>query len=120
MEEKRITCIICPLGCTLVVKGEGTVIQSIEGFSCQRGETYGRDEFISPKRILTSSVRVEGGEAPLVAVRSNLPLPKELLFSCMDLIKRAVCKAPVYRRDILIKNILDTGVDIIASGGVKN
>jgi CxxC motif-containing protein len=120
MDEKQIICIICPLGCTIRVKGERGEIKSIEGFSCPRGEVYGRDEFISPKRILTSSVRIEGSETPLVPVRSNVSIPKEKLFPCMDLIKQKVCGVPVRQGDVLIPNILNTGADIIASGSVEN
>jgi CxxC motif-containing protein len=51
MEEKQMTCVICPLGCTIRVQGEGGNIRSIEGFFCPRGDVYGRDEFINPKRV---------------------------------------------------------------------
>ena len=51
----------------------------IEGHSCKRGEVYAREEFVSPKRILTTTIRVESGFLPLIPVRSDKLLPKERL-----------------------------------------
>ena len=113
--EKEIICTICPLGCRILVTGEGERIDSIEGFSCKRGEAYGRSEFAHPVRILTSTVRIEGAAEPLLAVRSASPLPKERIADCMEELRRVTVKAPVRRRDVIIPDILGTGVDIISS-----
>jgi len=119
MEKKYITCIVCPLGCRITVQGEGGMIDSIEGHGCKRGEQYARDEFIHPVRILTSSVKVKNGNVPLVPVRSDKPVPKEMLLKCMEEIKKAEVAAPVKYRDIVIENILGTGINIIATGGCR-
>ena len=76
-EEKKIVCITCPQGCLITVRGDAAEgkIESVEGFSCKRGKEYAETEFTHPARILTSSVRVEGGEAPLVAVRTRTAIP---------------------------------------------
>jgi CxxC motif-containing protein len=116
MAEKIITCIICPLGCDITVSGEGETIHSITGQKCKRGEEYARNEFIHPLRILTSTVKLSGSVEPLLAVRSNKPIPKELLLQSMDLIRTARAKAPVKRGDVIIPDILGTGADIVASG----
>ena len=61
---KDIRCIICPTGCLVHVENvNGELI--IEGHSCKRGEEYARDEFVAPKRILTTTMRVENGILPL-------------------------------------------------------
>ena len=117
MAEKRITCIICPIGCEITVCGEESRIDSIAGNTCKRGEAYARDEFIHPARILTSTVKVTGADVPLVAVRSSKPIPKELLLDCMEQIRKLEVKAPVKRYDPLIPNILGTGADIVATAG---
>ena len=119
MQQKKIICTVCPIGCNIIVRGEGEQIESMEGFGCKRGEAYARSEFSHPVRILTSTVKVEGGNAPLVPVRSSEPVPKDLLFKCMDEIRNLDVKAPVDRYDVLISNILGTGIDIIASGTVE-
>ena len=113
---KNITCIVCPTGCEITVTGEDKKISSIEGFDCKRGKTYAENEFISPARILTTSVKISGCIDPLVPVRSNMPLPMELLMPCMDEIKNKEAAAPVKSGDVLVKNILNTGVDIVATG----
>ena len=113
--EKEIICTVCPMGCSIRVSGEGERIDSIEGFSCPRGEKYGRSEFAHPVRLLTSTVRIEGAAEPLLPVRSSAPLPKELLFSCMDVLRNVTVQAPVRLHDVIVKNILGTGVDIISS-----
>ena len=115
MAEKRITCIICPQGCDIIVDGDGKQIRSMTGQACKRGETYATDEFIRPLRILTSTVKVSG-PVPLVAVRTNKPVPKEMLFRCMEEIRKVQAKLPVKRGDVLISNILDTGADLVATG----
>ena len=116
MAGKRITCIICPQGCDITVDGDGDTIHSMTGHECKRGETYARDEFIHPLRILTSSVKVCGSTVPLVAVRTNKSIPKELLFHGMQEIRKVQATAPVKRGDVIISNILGTGADLVATG----
>lgn len=119
MEEKKIICIICPIGCNITVRGEAECIECMEGYTCNRGEEYARNEFTHPVRILTSTIKVEGGITPLVPIRSNKPLPKELIFDCMRLIQNHNITAPVHSHDVLIPNIMGTGIDIIATGSVE-
>lgn len=113
--EKQITCIICPVGCEITVCGEGEHIDSIEGFSCKRGETYARTEFIHPVRILTSTVKMEGTREPLLPVRSSMPIAKELQLACIHELRKLTVHPPVARHQVLIANILNTGADIIAT-----
>ncbi len=111
---KDIRCIVCPTGCLVHVENvNGELI--IEGHSCKRGEEYAREEFIAPKRILTTTMRVENGFLPLIPVRSNFPLPKEKLKETLKEIAKTVVKAPIKMGDILIQNVVGLDVDIIAS-----
>lgn len=119
MKTSEITCTICPLGCRITVSGENGSIVSIEGAGCRRGEAYAREEFIQPKRILTSTALVTGSNAALVPLRSSKPVPKTLLHACMDEVRKLRLEAPVRRGDILIQNVLGTGCDIIATGSVE-
>jgi CxxC motif-containing protein len=112
--SKEIRCIVCPTGCIVhVEKINGELI--IEGHSCKRGEEYAREEFIAPKRILTTTMRVENGFLPLVPVRSEKPIPKEKLEDTLKEIAKQEAKAPIKMGDILIENILGLNVNIIAS-----
>jgi CxxC motif-containing protein len=112
--SKEIRCIICPTGCLVHVENvNGELI--IEGHSCKRGEEYGREEFIAPKRILTTTIRVENGFLPLIPVRSDKPLPKERLQEALKEIAITKIKAPIKMGDILLKDILGLEANIIAS-----
>ena len=111
---KDIRCIICPTGCLVHVENvNGELI--IEGHSCKRGEEYGREEFISPKRILTTTMRVENGFLPLIPVRSENPIPKDKLEETLKEIAKTITQAPIKMGDILIENILESESNIIAS-----
>ena len=119
MHEKIITCITCPVGCSITVCADGDKICSISGNACKRGEAYARDEFTHPIRILATSVKVCGADVPLVPVRSSKPVPKELLPDCMTEIKQIAAKAPICRYDVIIHDILGTGADIVATGSAE-
>ena len=87
----------------------------IEGHSCKRGEVYAREEFIAPRRILTTTIRVEDGFLPLIPVRSDKPLPKERLQEALKEIAITKIKAPIKMGDILIEKVIGLDANIIAS-----
>lgn len=118
MPKKEIICIVCPIGCKIAVEGEGSRIDAMTGYACKRGEQYARDEFIRPVRILTTSVKVKNGKTPLVAVRSDRPVPKERLLACMEEIRKIEVEAPVKCKDVVIADILGMGINIVATGSV--
>lgn len=112
----ELTCISCPLGCPLRVEtdDEGRVL-SVTGNTCKRGEEYGRKEVTAPTRTVTSTVRLIGGGAPVVSVRTREDIPKGKIFDVMDAIRSASVAAPVHIGDVVIPNIAGTGVDLIAT-----
>jgi CxxC motif-containing protein len=73
-----LVCIVCPIGCRLEValmpQGEVTV----SGNRCPRGETYGKEESLAPKRVLTAVVPTDSPAFPCVPVRTDLPLARAL------------------------------------------
>ena len=113
---KEIICTVCPNGCHITVEGEGDKIVSVKGFTCPRGEKYGRQEFTHPVRTLTTTVKAEGDEDTLLPVRSDSPVPRELQPDCMEVIRRTRVKAPVKRYDVIIENICGSGCNIVATG----
>lgn len=117
MELRRMTCINCPLGCSLEVSINGEDIQ-VSGNKCKRGLEYGINEIRNPRRIVTSTMRVTGGDKPLVSVKTDKEIPKKLIFEAMKLINQTSTKAPLKIGDILIENILDTGSNIVATSSV--
>ncbi len=111
---KDIRCIICPTGCLVHVENvNGELI--IEGHSCKRGVEYAREEFVAPKRILTTTMQVENGFLPLIPVRSDKPMPKEKLRDALKEIAQTVVNVPIKMGDILIENVLGLEINIIAS-----
>ena len=118
---KDIICITCPQGCIIKVTGDpkaGT-IESCEGFQCKRGKVYAENEFVRPLRILTSSVKVEGGDVPLVAVRTAAPIPKELQMQGMEEIKKITVKGKHAPGDVIVEDFLGTGVALVFSGALN-
>ena len=116
---KDIICTICPRGCTVTVEGNEKEITSVTGYGCKRGMEYASNEFISPVRILTTTVKVEGVCDELIPVRSNKPLPKDKVLECMEIIKKTSVKLPVKQYDVIIKDILGCGIDIVATKEMK-
>ena len=58
---KKLTCIVCPMGCQLKVELDGKRVVSVEGYTCKRGLAYAETEFTAPMRTLTTTAPVEGG-----------------------------------------------------------
>ncbi|MBQ2255480.1 MAG: DUF1667 domain-containing protein, partial [Clostridia bacterium] len=113
MAQREMTCIICPRGCTLTVELEDKKVLSVKGNACKRGKDYAVAECVCPIRTLTTTVMTESGE--VVAVKSNKPVPKELLFDCMREINVCIAPASIKQGEVVIANILDTGADIIVT-----
>lgn len=114
MSTRELTCIGCPLGCAITVTMDGTNVTEVTGNTCPRGEAYARKEVTNPTRIVTSTVRVEGGVSPMVNVKTASDIPKGKIFDCVSAIRDVVVTAPVKIGDVVLANVAGTGVDIIA------
>ena len=119
METKNLTCIGCPLGCSIQVEMENGEITHISGNTCKRGDIYARKEVTHPTRIVTSTVRVENGNVPMVSVKTKSDIPKEKIMDIMRSIKEIRVQAPVHVGDVIMENIGNTGVDLIATKEVN-
>ena len=121
MTEQKIICITCPQGCVITVRGdkESGKIDSVEGFTCPRGKQYAENEFVHPVRILTSSVKAALTPDCPLAVRTAGPIPKELLFEGMKEIRKITVEGKIASGDVIVKNFLGTGTDLIAAGSVE-
>jgi CxxC motif-containing protein len=117
--KKEMICIICPLGCSLTVNYTQKAIQSVEGNQCKRSLEYAEKEIFNPERTLTTTVRVKHGHLPLVSVRTNKPLPKELIFDAMNLLAEIEVKAPIRIGHKIAENLFNTGVDAVATKNVE-
>lgn len=115
METKNLTCIGCPLGCSIQVEMENGEITHVSGNTCKRGDIYARKEVTHPTRVVTSTVRVENGNIPMVSVKTKNDIPKEKIMDIMRSIKEIRVQAPVHVGDVIMENIGNTGVDLIAT-----
>ena len=113
METKYLTCIVCPRGCELEVTLDGKKVERIIGNVCSRGSEYAKTEFTAPMRTLTTTAPVEGGG--VVACKTDRPIPKELLFECVKAVNALRVPKQTKAGDVLIKNVLATGADVIAT-----
>lgn len=117
---KDLICVACPLGCPLqVTLDENGAVTDVTGNTCKRGFEYANTECTNPTRSLTTTVNVDGGKLPVVPVKSSSALPKGALFECMKVINSTCMKAPVKIGDVVVKDILNTGIDIVATNEVK-
>ena len=104
------------MGCAITVElDDNNEVISVTGNTCPRGDKYARQECTHPERMLTSTVKVEGGRLPVVPVKSASPIPKEMLFDAMKEVNKVTLKAPVTFGDVAVKNILGTGIDIVVT-----
>ena len=117
-EKKTIVCIGCPNGCEIEITKTGGTYK-LEGNECKRGEEYAIEEFTNPKRILTTTLQVNNGILPLIPVRSDKAVPKGSLFDCMQYLSSLKVDAPILMGKILVENILNLGVNIIASRNLE-
>lgn len=108
---KNLICIVCPLGCHLEVDEKDDY--KVNGNACARGEVYGKEELLNPKRVVTSTLKIEGGIHKRIPVKTDGAIPKELVPKCMDLLKNKVVKSPVKIGDKVFENIFETGVNIV-------
>jgi len=117
--KKEITCIVCPIGCKILVKTNGKDFEICNGNKCKKGIEYAKSEALDPRRMLTSSVLVNNGEWPLVSVKSSKSVPKNKIIQVLKLIKKAKVDAPIKLGQSIIKNVANTRIDIIATKSIK-
>lgn len=115
MEVRELTCIGCPMGCSLRVEMEQNEVVSVSGNTCKRGDVYARKEVTNPTRIVTSSVSVEGGNVSVVSVKTKEDIPKRKMIDVIKELKGLHVAAPVNIGDVLIENVANTGVSVIAT-----
>ena len=117
--KRKMTCIVCPTGCQLEVEKNADGKLSIIGFQCRRGEVYAENEITDPRRVLTTTVKIRNASLPLLPVRTTEAIPKELLAKAMEILAQVEVAAPVKTGDVIVTNLLDTGIDVIASRDMK-
>jgi CxxC motif-containing protein len=118
--KKKMRCIVCPEGCPMQAEFEtdSKKIISLEGHNCKRGIKFAESEITNPLRLLTTTIRIDSGISQRLPVRSNNPAPKEKILSMVKEVKKIRAKAPIKMGEIIIADVLGTGIDIISSATV--
>lgn len=121
IETLQFNCTTCPSECLLTVEverdDEGRVVEvrSVAGNSCPRGDKFAHQELTCPMRVLTTTVAISGGDEALLPVRTAEAIPLELHAQAMTLIRGLVVEAPIHMGDVVLENLLDTNVNLVAS-----
>ena len=110
--KKNLTCIECPIGCSIEVELEDGKVVSLSGNGCPRGKLYAEAEVVCPKRVVTSTVRAENGE--MIPVKTDKPVRKDAIFEVMAKINATTCKMPVALGDVLVESICDDANLVVA------
>ena len=115
MISKKLTCIECPEGCRLTIDAENSKVIKITGNECPKGESYAVAEIENPVRILTSTVLCQGLSLKMLSVRTDKPISKSMIFEAMKEIKKIKVKKSLNAGDIIVKDFLRLGVNLIAT-----
>lgn len=112
--KRLLTCIVCPRGCALEVTLSGKEVIEVQGNACKRGYEYAVNECTHPVRTLTTTQRCADGS--VAAVKTTAPIPKELLFDAMKAVNCAVAPADAKIGDVVMTDLVGTGVDLVVTG----
>lgn len=115
--ERKIICIACPMGCHLTVTEDRNDENGyrVEGNTCKKGADYGIKEVTAPSRTLTTTVKIRNAKLCRVPVVTRGEIPKERLFDAMNIISHVELLSPVSVGDVVIENLVDSGVSLIVS-----
>ncbi len=116
MSKATLTCIECPVGCTVEIEVEGGKVLSVKGNACPRGKAYAENEVVNPKRFLTTTVRTAEGK--ILSVKTSAPIEKANLWEVMQKINRLRPSGEFEVGDILVENIAD-GANLVATDNSK-
>lgn len=115
MEEKKdFICVICPKGCKISVEKTETGF-NIQGNKCPRGKDYVIMESTAPKRVITTTVKVDNGALPVTSVKTSKGIPKTDIFKLMNIINNTSIQSPCKIGDVIISDIGNTGADLIVT-----
>jgi len=111
---EQLTCIMCPIGCELLVEKQDSHL-SITGHKCDKGLEFAREEILDPQRNLATSIPIHGKDFKMLSIRLSKRVPRPKLFAILQEIATLRPTPPIKRGQVLIKNVLQTGADVIAT-----
>ncbi len=113
--KRRMICLSCPIGCHLEVAEEAGGELKVTGNRCPKGLEYAREEYFSPKRIVTATCRSTSARMPRVPVRTSRPLAVGLIKDLLAEIYAVELRPPRKAGEVIIRDFQGTGIDVILS-----
>lgn len=115
----KVTCIVCPIGCEIEVIIKDNKVIEVTGNMCPRGKDYAIQEVTSPRRVVMSVIPVKNGDFPTVSVKTDKPVSKDLISKIMRELAKVEIEAPVEIGEVIVKNVANSGANIVATRPVK-
>jgi CxxC motif-containing protein len=97
------------------VEEDATGGVEVRGNSCKRGLEFARQEHSDPRRMVATTVRVEGGRWARLPVRTREAVPKAEVLALCRALHALTLTAPVAMGTVVLTDALGTGVDVVAS-----
>ncbi|MDD5675522.1 MAG: DUF1667 domain-containing protein [Chitinivibrionales bacterium] len=104
-------CIVCPTGCRLSVE-PGAKGLAVTGNKCPRGEKYGLQEAVDPRRVVTAVIRTPSPDWPCVPVKTTGAIPKKMIDGLLKQLYALTAPLPLNRGAVILKNVYDTGINV--------
>ena len=114
----KLICIVCPRGCFLEVTKEADGSWQVKG-GCSRGREYAIAEVSSPRRVVTTTVRLKNSKLRRLPVKTSRPFPKEKILALMEFLKSIEVEAPVKAGEAVVSNLLGEDIDLLATRSVS-
>ena len=111
--ERKLICIVCPMGCRLTVTGTVDDLK-VSGGRCTKGTTYARDEISNPMRMICTTARIKGAIHNVIPVKTDKPIPEKFKLEVVKAVNKMELASPVKMGDIIIRDLFGTGVNIVA------
>ncbi len=112
---KKLTCIVCPIGCELSVEFEDGKVKSVKGNTCPGGKKYATDEIINPMRTITTTIKCDNED--VLPVKTDHTIPKDKMFECMQIINSHIAHLPISIGDVIIEDVF--GSNIVATANME-
>ena len=110
--EKKLICIVCPMGCRLTAKGTADKLE-VSGNICKKGSNYAHDEITNPVRVVCTTVKIKGGIHSVIPVKTDSPIPEKYKLEVVKAVNSIELESPVKMGDIVIPDLFGTGVNIV-------
>ncbi|MFP4442803.1 MAG: DUF1667 domain-containing protein [Spirochaetia bacterium] len=113
--KRKLTCIRCPLGCSMEAEKNENELISLSGNKCKRGQEYARQELFNPERIVTTTVAAEHETITHIPVRTDKPVPRDLVFQVLSEVSAITVKPPLKRGSVIVPSVAGTNANVITS-----